>query len=1017
MDKNDRTKEELLAELRGLEIENQRLKAFYEKEISEFRLEKELVEKKMLSFEAVCESSPVPMLIIDETTNIVMANLAAVKLCDTDEEEILKHRPGNALRCIHSSKDPRGCGYAADCKICTLRNALELLIKKGGSINGADVEMSLLRNGKLQKLWMNVGVEPMMLGGVKHWCVALNDISKHKLAAESLFESEARFREVLENSIDASYNRNLRTNKYDYLSPVFCQIAGYSEEELGTLTAEVVWKQVHPDDLPVMNRFILNAISDPENKSYQLEYRFKHKETGEYRWLNDKFTVMRDSQGESIALIGSVGDITARKASEAELDNYKMNLEKLIAERTESLQHEIELRIQTEEALRESENKYRNIVDYSNSIILEWDIDGNIVFLNKYGLDFFGFEMDEILGKNVLGTIVAPKDTSGVDLESLMKIVQKNPNNFQISENENIRKNGEKVWIAWTNKGVSDTEGRLLKTLSVGFDRTRQHEMEKALQNYRDHLEKMVNERTQELTAINHELVKTKEKIEESESRLKLATASGQLGIWDWDVKNNVMIWDERMYELYGITKDAFLNNIDVWINGLHPEDKQMAIDASNAALAGGKEFDIAFRVLHPDGNVLYLKGNGIVIRDEEGNPLRMIGINKDITESKRAEEQLLQAKERAEESDRLKTAFLNNISHEIRTPLNGILGFASYIIQPNINQREKEEYMSELTHSSYRLINTVTDFMDMSLIVSGNMHPNISSIDVYSLIQLLHHRFLHDCEEKKLELKIVHCSLPSGTILKSDEELLTKALSHLMINAIKFTPNGSVSLGYEMKKNELEFFVADTGVGISEEHQERIFEVFMQENISNTRGHEGSGLGLSIASGIVKLLGGKIRLESKKMIGTTVFMTFPVENRVVKTKQEAMIEGRSVKKISLVLIAEDDEVSYRLTEVIMKKISGKIIRAVDGKEAVDLCLKHPEIDLVLMDVKMPIMDGYEAIRQIRKFNKEVIIIAQTAYGLTGDMNKSMEAGCDDYISKPIRKDELVAMIQKRIKP
>jgi PAS domain S-box-containing protein len=1453
MNNQDKSKKELLYEIQRLEQINQQVKASYEKEISDFKLEKELVETKMLSFEAVCESSPVPMLIIDETTNIVMANLAAIRLSDCDEVDVLNHRPGNALRCIHSSKDPRGCGYSADCKICALRNSVESLIAKGGSIHGAELEMSLIRNGKMQKVWMNVGVEPMMMGGIKHWCVALNDISKYKYAVASFIESEARFREVLENSMDASYKRNLQTNKYDYLSPVFGQIAGYTQDELSELSSEIIWEQIHSEDLLEMDRVISGAISDSENKSYQIEYRFRHNETGEYRWLYDKFTVMHDALGKSIALIGSVGDITARKETEKELNDYKENLEKLITERTESLHREIELRTMTEEALRESEVKYRNIVDYSTSIVLEWDTEGKVLFVNKYGLDFFGFVLEEILGQNVTGTIVQPFDSEGNDLEGKMKVIQMKPEDFYSSENENVRKNGEKVWIAWTNKGLYDADGRLIKTLSVGIDRTKQHELEKSLQNYRGQLEKMVEARTQELTLTNQqlveeikvrkkvedslkenermllesqniarlgtfeldivsevfttsaildeiygidqyysktidgwfglihpddrdmihdyfrneviakgrpfdnefriirfndksirwvhsiaksesqkninkligttrditaqkeaevalreseekfrlsfmtgldafyvatleegritdanqvfedvfgyshdevigktslelnlyndpadraamvkelkangfvkdlelkgrkkdgtqimvsisvsvtklenrpyvigvirditmrkqtekllelntfrieallklnqmaksdlkeitdfaleqaveltqskigylaflnedesvmtmhswsksamaecaiddkpiiypvvdtglwgeavrqrkpiitndyaadnplkkgyphghvalerhmnvpvflgdrivlvagvgnksedysandanelilmmegmwrlierkrsemELIETKEKAEASEFRLKLATASGQLGIWDWDVINNVMIWDDRMYELYGMTKDDFSNNnnIEAWIHGLHPEDKQSAIDALNAALAGTKDFDLSFRVLHPDKTVLYLKANGSVIIDAEGNSIRMIGINKDITESKQAEEQLMIAKEKAEESDRLKTAFLNNISHEIRTPLNGILGFASYIVQPNITQKEKEGYLSELTHSSFRLINTVTDFMDMSLIVSGNMHVNPQPVEMYSLMQILQQRFLGFSNEKKLELIIQQGQIPDGFMLKTDEELLMKLLSHLLSNAIKFTAKGNITIGFEFKSNELELFVRDTGIGVSDEYKDRIFDVFMQENVSDTRGYEGSGLGLSIAKGIAKLLGGTIRMESAKAVGTTVFVSFPVESNEIGKVDGITFNEKQIDKVSFLLIAEDDDASYLFIETVMKKYSDHIVRAANGKEAVDFCLNNPDIDMVLMDIKMPVMDGYEATRKIRQFNKNVIIIAQTAYGLAGDKNKAIEAGCNDYISKPINKDELYAIVLKRI--
>ncbi len=467
------------------------------------------------------------------------------------------------------------------------------------------------------------------------------------------------------------------------------------------------------------------------------------------------------------------------------------------------------------------------------------------------------------------------------------------------------------------------------------------------------------------------------------------------------------------MFELYGINKDSFPNNLDAWTNGLHPEDKEIAIEECNIAIKGEKDFNTSFRIIHPNGEVLYIKANGLVIYDNKGNPIRMIGINKDITQTKYTEEQLLLAKEKAEESDRLKTAFLNNISHEIRTPLNGILGFAPFVIDPDAAQQEKEQYLNVLDKSCQRLLNTVTDYMDMSLIVSGSMQVYPKQVNYNSLIETLHQQLKECCSEKNLEFNIQHSIIPDGVILKTDEELLMKALTHLLNNAVKFTPKGYITLGYELINHELEFFVGDSGVGINNDVKKRVFDAFMQENVSNTRGHEGSGLGLSIASGIVKLLGGKIRLVSEKMLGTTVFVRLPIEQNTNVKENADEISKIVQNKIPVVLIAEDDDLSFQYLEKIISNISDKIIRAFSGKEAIEICSSNPSINMILMDIKMPLLNGYEATRQIRKFNKDVIIIAQTAYAQTGDNYKAIEAGCNEYISKPIRKSDLVALLSK----
>lgn len=234
-------------------------------------------------------------------------------------------------------------------------------------------------------------------------------------------------------------------------------------------------------------------------------------------------------------------------------------------------------------------------------------------------------------------------------------------------------------------------------------------------------------------------------------------------------------------------------------------------------------------------------------------------------------------SKTKAEASDRLKTAFMNNISHEVRTPLNGILGFSQIIADPDLPWEDKTDYIEMLNESSDRLVNTITSYMDISLIVSGNQKVNRSNLDIRNLMHKQYDYFQNICSAKNLELILRIPDNHSDFIIKTDQELLRKILSHLTDNAIKFTSSGHIIIGYNYKDAELELFVKDTGKGIDEEAKERIFDRFMQENISNTRSYEGSGLGLSIAKGFVDLLGGRIHLESEKGLGTAFFITLPV--------------------------------------------------------------------------------------------------------------------------------------------
>jgi len=388
--------------------------------------------------------------------------------------------------------------------------------------------------------------------------------------------------------------------------------------------------------------------------------------------------------------------------------------------------------------------------------------------------------------------------------------------------------------------------------------------------------------------------------------------------------------------------------------------------------------------------------------------------------ERKKSVNDLKKALEKAESSDRLKTAFMNNISHEIRTPLNGILGFAPFIIQPDISQEEKEMFLDTLNSCGERLINTVTDYMNISLIVSGNMEINPTLIDLSLLLKEVYNHFLLPCQKKNLDFKMKIPENWDHFMLKTDRELLLRCLNHLVDNAIKFTEKGFVELGFNLKtngtQNEVEFYVKDSGKGISQDSQMLIFDVFKQEDTANTRAYEGSGLGLSIAKGVSQLLNGEIRLDSEKEKGTTVVLTLPIEGEMRSKKEKMDPSIPYVEEISSMLIAEDDDSNYHYYEAVLKGTRIKIFRAENGQEAVDLCHKHPEIQLVLMDIKMPIMNGTEATRQIKIFRTDLPVIAITAYALHGDENEILKAGFNDYLAKPFEKTKLIKLMSKYIK-
>jgi CheY-like chemotaxis protein len=373
---------------------------------------------------------------------------------------------------------------------------------------------------------------------------------------------------------------------------------------------------------------------------------------------------------------------------------------------------------------------------------------------------------------------------------------------------------------------------------------------------------------------------------------------------------------------------------------------------------------------------------------------------------------ELIAAKEKAEASERLKTAFINNISHEIRTPLNDILGFAPMIIDPSFSESNRKEFLEILNLSSKRLMHTITECMDTSLITLASMNVILTKFEPGILIDEIRKQFQTQCARKGISFLVEKQETLNSVVIKSDRGFLKKILSHLMANALKFTDEGSITLGVSIKINEIEFYVKDTGIGISEDTLSIIFGHFSKEDESITRKHEGSGFGLTIVKEMLTLLGGTIKATSVKGVASTFTFAIPwVDDTIDVTSNSISANDTSDKKRLLILVAEDEPYSYLFFELALDR-DYEIIRAEDGEEAVEYCKLIPEIQLVLMDLKMPKKNGLIATQEIKKFRKDLPIIALTAYAEAGMRAKCLEAGCDEYLAKPVGKMELLNKIQ-----
>jgi PAS domain S-box-containing protein len=397
--------------------------------------------------------------------------------------------------------------------------------------------------------------------------------------------------------------------------------------------------------------------------------------------------------------------------------------------------------------------------------------------------------------------------------------------------------------------------------------------------------------------------------------------------------------------------------------------------------------------------------------------------------ERKKAEQELKEALVKAQESDRLKSAFLANMSHEIRTPMNGILGFAELLKEPDLTGEDQQEYVEIIQKSGTRMLNIINDIIDISKIEAGLMEIRNTATDINDQIKYIYTFFKPEVEAKGINLLMKTSLKQEDAIIITDREKLYAILINLVKNAIKYSHQGTIEFGYNLRQltenkniKELEFYVKDAGIGIPADRQEAIFERFVQADIADKQAYQGAGLGLAITKAYVMMLGGSIWVESdtgetSQITGSVFYFTIPYHNySTLKIDKSAKHVGKTEKKLQKklkILIVEDEETSDKLFTISFNQYSREILHAKTGLDAIETCRNNPDIDLIMMDIKMPVMDGYKATEQIRKFNKEVVIIAQTAYALMGDRNKALLAGCNDYITKPINKALLLNLVQK----
>lgn len=581
------------------------------------------------------------------------------------------------------------------------------------------------------------------------------------------------------------------------------------------------------------------------------------------------------------------------------------------------------------------------------------------------------------------------------------------------------------------------------------------------IEHINSNLEKLVGERTRELLA-------AKEEAELVNANVTAIIEGTQSDIWAFNRNYEILyinhIFQTTFHKTFGVMLSPGVNLVDSL-----PEKQRQAWKLRYDRVLNNEQYTLE-EVMDTASGTIYIQvsfnpivKNGVVVGGS------CFGSN--ITQRRLSEIELTLAKEKAEESDRLKSAFLANMSHEIRTPMNGILGFSELLKNPELTGDQQMAYIAIIEKSGARMLNIINDIIDISKIEAGLIKLDLSPTNIYEQLDYIYTFFKPEADHKKL---ILHCKNDSSLkniLVKTDREKVYAILTNLVKNALKYCQEGSIEIGYEVipninenvgplsleavnagsrnvspagrNRNEsldknyypknistqyienngraaLLFYVKDTGIGIPADRQKAIFDRFVQADIEDIKARQGAGLGLSITKAYVEMLGGKIWVESEEGVGSTFYFTLPYQetaDRLTNQKRSPQPTeprpGGTVLSGLKVLLAEDDEVSQILLDIELKPFCKQVYTVTTGTEAVQICKSTPDLDLILMDIRMPEMGGYEATQKIRQFNKDVVIIAQTAFGLSGDREKALEAGCTDYISKPILREELFSLIEK----
>jgi len=790
---------------------------------------------------------------------------------------------------------------------------------------------------------------------IEYYISTGKDVSSRVALENALRESEANFRNIFNKSSDGIVIHDFEGNLLE-VNRILCERLGYSKEELIGENLAFIDTQKAQKNIPAAMKLL------QENGHVMLDAEHRAKDG----------TIIPVEVHASLieylhkpAILSVVRDITERKLNE--------------------------------QALHDAEDLYHRMFDLSPVGILLIDPEtGNAVEFNKISHEALGYSAEEFSQLHVMDyeAIESPEDTQA-HIEALKS------GNPEIFETQHRTKKGE----------IRDV------TVSVQLIEFKG----------KPHLFSMYHDITF--------LKQYEQTLKTLSLRLSLATQAASIGVWEWDLKSNMLTWDDQMYTIYGIEKEPNTQPYAMWRDAVDSQDIDRAEASLQSAIRGEGDYNTQFWITTPQKERHFVQAMGTVERDNAGNVIRVVGVNWDITKQKEYEQALEVAKQSAEAANTAKSNFLANMSHEIRTPMNAILGMIQLTHTLDLPQ-EGQEYLKKIEKSSKILLHIINDILDFSKIEANRLEITPIAFNLNETIDQLSSLFAPKADAKGLEF-IMRIASEIPPQLIGDNLRLLQILNNLVSNAIKFTHSGEIEVSLSAEKVSAEkiminFAVRDTGIGIAPKDHYKLFTMFSQADESITRKYGGTGLGLSISKRLAELMGGRLEFFSEEGVGST--FTFTAEFGIadahskvystlrntttpqVQTDSDDFIAICAPIRGASVLLVEDNEINIQVESAFLRQMGIKVTVVTDGLQAV-LLLAKEHFDGILMDYQMPVMDGIEATEVIRQRGDDTPIIAMTAAAMQSDKEACLQAGMNDYLSKPVDIVQMAQVLTQWIAP